>query len=83
MGLEHPPGRAQAGDHKRFALWRSKVPFPEDSVWGEKQGCSCRNVIGCFLCWKGLFRWMERLEKEKADKEDVELGMDEVQPQGA
>ena len=52
-------------------------------MWGEKQGCSCHNVTGCFLCWKGLFQSMERLEKEKANKQDLELEMDEVQRQGA
>ena len=35
-----------------------------------------------FLCWKALFRSLERLEKEKANKEDLVLGIDVVWPWG-
>ena len=43
----------------------------------------CCGVMGCFLCWKALFQSLERLEKEKADKEDLVLGIDVVWPREA
>ena len=73
------------------ALWRFNVPFLEVWVrWGERGllswpgGSSNPAAVpwDAFLCWKALFRSLERLEKEKANKEDLVLGIDVVWPWG-